>query len=123
MFTVAGAVARGRFGFSDGEVRPEIESMSYSLSLPSCFRIARSRRATYRGLPPPDGMAVQGPLWAALHCQSPSDVLVSPVIVDSHVTLLLYAQGEAGGRINNLAASRMEQVCEALSSSLLRLAG
>jgi hypothetical protein len=50
-------------------------------------------------------------------------VLVSPVIVDSHVTLLLYAQGEAGGRINNLAASRMEQVCEALSSSLLRLAG
>jgi hypothetical protein len=123
MFSVAGAVARGRFGFADGLVRPEIEGMSFSLSLPSCFRIARSRRATYRGLPPPDGMAVQGPLWAALHCQPPSDVLVSPVIVDSHVTLLLYAQGEAGGRINNLAATRMEQVCEALSSSLLRLAG
>jgi len=123
MFSVAGAVARGRFGFADGLVRPDIESMSFSLSLPSCFRIARSRRATYRGLPPPDGMAVQCPLWAALHCQPPSDVLVSPVIVDSHVTLLLYAQGEAGGHINNLAATRMEQVCEALSSSLLRLAG
>jgi hypothetical protein len=123
MFSVAGAVARGRFGFADGLVRPEIESMSFSLSLPSCFRIARSRRSVYRGLPPPDGMAVQGPLWAALHCQPPNDVLVSPVIVDSHVTLLLYAQGEAGGRINNLAATRMEQVCEALSSSLLRLAG
>jgi len=123
MFSVAGAIARGRFGFSDGEVRPDVESMSFSLSLPSCFRIARSRRATYRGLPPPDGMAVQGPLWAALRCQPPTDVLVSPVIVDSHVTLLLYAQGETGGRINSLAASRMEQVCEALSSSLLRLAG
>ena len=123
MFSVAGAVARGRFGFADGLVRPEIESMSFSLSLPSCFRIARSRRSAYRGSPPPDGMAVQGPLWAALHSQPPSDVLVSPVIVDSHVTLLLYAQGEAGGRITNLAATRMEQVCEALRSSLLRLAG
>lgn len=123
MFVVAGAVVRGRFGFSDGLVRPEVESMTFSLSLPSCFRIARSRRATYRGSPPPDGMAVQCPLWAALHCRPPSDVLVSPVIVDSHVTLMLYAQGEAGGRINNLAATWMEQVCEALSSSLLRLAG
>jgi hypothetical protein len=123
MFSVAGAVARGRFGFSAGLVRPEVESLTFSLSLPSCFRIARSRRSTYRGLPPPDGMAVQGPLWNALHCHAPVDVLVSPVIVDSHVTLFLYAQGEAGGRINNLAASRMEQVCEAMSSSLLRLAG
>jgi hypothetical protein len=123
LFSVAGAVARGRFGFADGLVRPSVESLTFSLSLPSCFRIARSRRATYRGLPPPDGMAVQGPLWAALHCQSPTEVLVSPVIVDSHVTLLLYAQGEVGGRINAAAAARMEQVCEALSSSLLRLAG
>jgi len=123
MFSVAGAVARGRFGFSDGLVRPEVESVTFSLSLPSCFRIARSRRATFRGLPPPDGMAVQGPLWAALNCPSPSEVLVSPVIVDGHVTLLLYAQGQSGARINSVAASRMEQVCEALSSSLMRLAG
>jgi hypothetical protein len=123
MFSVAGAVARGRFGFSDGLVRPEVESLTFSLSLPSCFRIARSRRSTYRGLPPPDGMAVHGPLWNVLRCEAPTDVLVSPVIVDGHVTLLLYAQGEAGGRINKLAANRMEQVCEAMSSSLLRLAG
>jgi putative methionine-R-sulfoxide reductase with GAF domain len=68
-------------------------------------------------------MAVQGPLWAALQCHAPAEVLVSPVIVDGHVTLLLYAQSEASRRITNEAASRMEQVCEALSSSLLRLAG
>jgi hypothetical protein len=123
MFIVAGALARGRFGFSDGLVRPQVEDFSFSLSLPSCFRIARSRRSTFRGQPPPDGMAVQGPLWAALQCHAPAEVLVSPVIVDGHVTLLLYAQSEAGGRISNEAASRMEQVCEALSSSLLRLAG
>ena len=122
MFAVSGATARGRFGFSDGLVRPHVENITFSLSLPSCFRIARSRRSTYRGLPPPDGMAVHGPLWAALHCQFPTEVLVSPVIVDGHVTLLLYAQGAAGGRVNDHAASRMEQVCEALSSSLLRLA-
>jgi len=122
MFAVAGAMAQGLFGFSDGRVRPEVETLRFSLSLPSCFRIARSRRATFRGLPPPDGGAVHGPLWTALCSQSSTDVLVSPVIVDGLVTLLLYAQGEHGGRINHLAASKMETVCEALSSSLLRFA-
>lgn len=122
MFSVEGAVAQGRFGFADGAVRPEVESVAISLSLPSCFRIARSRRATFRGTPPPDGMAVHRALWAALRCQPPKDALVSPVIVDGQVTLLLYAQGERGEPIDNLAAGRMEQICDALSSSLLRLA-
>jgi hypothetical protein len=123
MVAVSGAVARGRFGFSDGRVRPAMETLTFSLSLPSCFRIARSRRALYRGCPPPDGLAVHGPLWAALCCLPPTDVLVAPVIVDSHVTLLLYAQGENGCRMTSAAVERMEQVCEALGSSLLRLAG
>ncbi len=122
MFLVNGAVAQGRFGFSDGHVRPAVEQLRFSLTLPSCLRIARSRRGSFRGAPPPDGMAVQGPLWAALATDPPRDVLVSPVIVDSQVTLLLYAQGDAGGRITAMAASKMEQVREALSSSLLRLA-
>jgi hypothetical protein len=123
MFLVNGAVAQGRFGFADGHVRPEVERLRFSLTLPSCLRIARSRRASFRGAPPPDGMAVQGPLWAALRTDPPTDVLVSPVIVDAQVTLLLYAQGDAGGRITTMAASKMEQVREALSTSLLRLAG
>jgi hypothetical protein len=122
MFSVEGAVAQGRFGFSSGAVRPEVEGIAISLSLPSCFRIARSRRATFRGTPPPDGMAVHRALWAALRCQPAKDAIVSPVIVDGQVTLLLYAHGEGGEALDNLAASRMEQVCEALSSSLLRLA-
>jgi hypothetical protein len=122
MFLVSGAVAQGRFGFSDGHVRSEVERLRFSLTLPSCLRIARSRRATFRGSPPPDGMAVQGPLWAALQTDSPSEVLVTPIIVDAQVTLLLYAQSEAGGRITAMAASKMEQVRDALSSSLLRLA-
>ena len=67
-------------------------------------------------------MAVHRALWAALRCQPPKDALVSPVIVDGQVTLLLYAQGERGEPIDNLAAGRMEQICDALSSSLLRLA-
>ena len=123
MFAVAGAAAQGQFGFSNGMVRPELETMSFSLSLPSCFRIARSRRATFRGVPPPDGLVVHRGLWVALHCQPPSDVLVSPVIVDGQVTLLLYAQSEGGGPIDDFAARRMDEVCGALSSSLLRLAG
>jgi hypothetical protein len=68
-------------------------------------------------------MSVHGPLWSALGTEPPGDVLVSPVIVDGQVTLLLYAQAEPGGRIGSLAASKTEQLCDALGSSLLRLAG
>jgi hypothetical protein len=122
MFDIAGTVAQGRFGFSDGRVCPDVETLRFSLSLPSCLRIARSRRRTFRGLPPPDGRAVHQPLWAALQAPPPGEVLVAPVIVDGQVTLLLYAQGEPGSRINDVAASHVEQVCDALGSSLLRLA-
>jgi hypothetical protein len=48
--------------------------------------------------------------------------LVSPIIVDGQVTLLLYAQSEAGRGITSMAVGKMEQVREALSSSLVRLA-
>jgi hypothetical protein len=122
MFAVTGATAEGLFGFSDGHVCPEVEGLEFPLSLPSCLRIARSRRATFRGRPPPDGGAVHGPLWAALGCWPPTDVLVSPVITEGQVTLLLYAQDDGSGRIHELAADRVEQVCDALGSSLLRLA-
>jgi hypothetical protein len=67
-------------------------------------------------------MAVHGPLWSALGTEPPNDVLAAPVIVDGQVTLILYAQAELGGHIGNIAAAKIEQVCEALSSSLLRLA-
>jgi hypothetical protein len=123
LFAVRGVMAQGLFGFSNGRVRPEVERLRFSLSLPSCFRIARSRRGTFRGSPPPDGGAVQVPLWTALHSRPPDDVLVSPIIIDGAVALLLYAQGEPGSRINDLAASKMRQVCDALGHSLVRLAG
>jgi hypothetical protein len=87
------------------------------------LRIARSRRRTFRGQPPPDGRAIHLPLWAALQTPPPIEALVAPVIVDGQMTLLLYAQGEPGSRINDVAAAQMEKVCEALGSSLLRLAG
>ncbi|MGD0835296.1 MAG: hypothetical protein ABSB49_01470 [Polyangia bacterium] len=120
-FVVGGAWLAGHFGFADGEIRPAVENLRLSLSLPSCFRIARSRRALFQGMPPPDGGAVHGPLWSALATQPPRDVLVAPVIVERQVTLLLYAHGGGGGRLGQLADS-LEQVCAALGSSLLRLA-
>jgi hypothetical protein len=122
MFAVSGVLAQGRFGFSAGLVRPAVESITFSLSLPSCFRIARSRRTLWRGAPPPDGQAVHRTLWMALRCAPPSEVLVCPVIVDSQVTLLVYAQGNQGESLDSQSANRMEQVCSALGDSLLRLA-
>jgi hypothetical protein len=119
VFAVSGARVQGHFGFAEGEIRPAVEDLRFPLTLPSCFRIARSRRAIFRGLPPPDGMAVHGPLWSALGTDSPSEVLVAPVIVDGQVTLFLYAHGGCGGRFGH---DHMQDVCDALGSSLLRLA-
>jgi hypothetical protein len=123
MFTVAGFFAEGRFGYVHNSLCPAVEGVVFSLSLPSCFRIARSRRAMFKGPPPPDGLAVHKMLWTALGMPSPSEVLVCPVLVGGQITVLLYVQGKNGGPIDPLAANRMEQVCTALGDSLLRLAG
>lgn len=123
MFTVAGYFAEGRFGYAANSLCEAVEGVVFSLSLPSCFRIARSRRSMFKGPPAPDGLAVHKLLWTALGVPSPTEVLVCPVSVGGQITVLLYAQGKNGGLIDSVAANRMEHVCAALGDSLLRLAG
>ena len=122
MFIVNGVLAEGRFGYNDGSPRPGVESLVFSLSLPSCFHVAHSQGVVFLGPPSPKGEAVHRALWAALGCQPPREVLVAPVVAADRTTMLLYAQGREGGRIERFAASRLEHVCAALGNTLVRLA-
>lgn len=118
MFTVSGIFAIGRFGFGPHGMSPAVESVSFSLSLPSCFRLAHTQRATYRGAPPADSASVQQRLWTALGDEVPAQVLVAPVMVNGTIALLLYAHGRS---IDANAAGRLENICVALGSTLERV--
>lgn len=123
MFAINGVFAMGRFGYNEGTECPAVESLVFSLSLPSAFRLAHSRGTIFHGAPTPDGEPIHGPLWAALRCPPPREVLVSPVVAGGQVSLLLYAHGRKHGRIEKFAVARMEHVCSALGNTLMRLAG
>jgi hypothetical protein len=123
MFVINGVFAEGRFGYNESKPCPGIESLVFSLSLPSSFHVAYQQGVFFLGPPPSQGKAVDQQLWAALGCQPPCEVLVAPVVASERTAMLLYAQGREGGRIEKLAASRLEHVCAALGSTLVRLAG
>jgi hypothetical protein len=122
MFVVAGVFAEGRFGYNQGSPCPGIESLVFSLSLPSCFHAAYHEGSLFHGSPMPDGETVHRPLWAALGCQPPREVVVAPVVVAGQTALLLYAQGRNGARMENFAVSRLGHVSVALAQTLVRLA-
>jgi hypothetical protein len=122
MFVVAGVFAEGRFGYNQGEPRPGIESLVFSLSLPSCFQAAYREGALFHGSPTSEGETVHRPLWAALGSQPPREVVVAPVVVSGQTALLLYAQGRNGARMESFAVSRLGHVSVALAQTLVRLA-
>ena len=122
MFAMVGRFAEGRFGYNQGEPCPAVESLVFSLSLPSCFYTAHRQGTPFHGTPSPDGEAIHRSLWAALGCPPPRVVVVAPVVVSGQTALLLYGQGRNGSRIESFAVSRLGHVCEALAKTLLRLA-
>ena len=122
MFVVAGVFAEGRFGYNQGSPCAGVEGLLFSLSLPSCFHLAHRQGTLFHGSPLPDGEAVHRPLWTALGCQPPREVAVAPVVVAGQTTLLLYAQGRNGARIESFAVSRLGHICAALATTLVRLA-
>jgi hypothetical protein len=122
MFAMSGVFAEGRFGYNEGEPRPAVESLVFSLSLPSCFHTAHRQGIVFHGTPMPEGDAIHQSLWTALGCQPPREVVVAPVIVAGQTALLLYGQGRNGARIESFAVSRLGYVCAALAQTLLRLA-
>jgi hypothetical protein len=123
MFVVNGVFAEGRFGYNHGAECTAVESIVFSLSVPSCFRPAYTQGGIFHGPPPSDGQNVHRPLWLALGSEPPREVLVAPVIAAGQTALLLYAQGRKGGHMEKFAVNRMEHVAAALANTLVRLAG
>ncbi len=123
MFAVSGVFVQGRFGYNQGAPCPRVEGLVFSLSVPSSFHEAYQRGEVFHGAPGPEGEPVHRLLWQALGCEPPREVLVAPVITAGQIPILLYAQGRNNGRIEKFAAARMEHVCSALASTLMRLAG
>jgi hypothetical protein len=121
MFVINGVFAEGRFGYNEGSPCPGVERLVFSLSLPSCFHVSYNQGVVFLGPPSSEGKVVHQPLWAALGCQPPREVLVAPVVVAERTAMLLYAQGREGGRIEKFVASRLEHVCAALGNTLVRL--
>ena len=122
MFVVSGGNAEGRFGYNQGLPCAGVEGLTFSLSLPSCFHLAYLQGTLFHGSPLPDGEAVHRPLWTALGCPPPREVVVAPVVVAGQTALLLYAQGRNGARVESFTVSRLGHVCAALASTLVRLA-
>jgi len=122
MFVVAGVFAEGRFGYNQGSPCPGVESLVFSLSLPSCFHTAYRQGSLFHGAPSLDGDTVHKPLWAALGCPPQREVVVAPVVVSGQTALLLYGQGRNGARLENFAVSRLNHVSAALAKTLVRLA-
>lgn len=123
MFVVDGVLALGRFGYNQGLPCPSVESLAFALSLPSCLGSAFRQGALFHGPPPPEGSSIHQPLWNALGCQPPCDVLVAPVVAAGQTPILLYAQGRNGGRIDQFSVGRLEHVSAAVADTLVRLAG
>ena len=121
MFVVNGIFAQGRFGYCGGAECPAVESLVLSLTPPSALRMAHSRRRVFHGTPPAEGESIHGPLWAALRCSPPPEIVVAPVVAGGAVSLLLYAHGPV--RVDGSSVSRMVKVCSALGNTLVRLAG
>jgi hypothetical protein len=123
MFAINGVLAEGRFGYNEGVACPGVESLVFSLSLPSCLRSALGQRTVVYGSPSPEGDAVHRALWSALGCAPPREVLAAAVVAADRPAILLYAHGRRGGRIEKPTAARLEKVCAALGNTLVRLAG
>jgi hypothetical protein len=123
MFAINGVLAEGRFGYNEGVACPGVESLVFSLSLPSCLRSALRERTVVYGSPSSEGDAVHRALWSALGCAPPREVLAAAVVAADRPAILLYAHGRRGGRIEKPTAARLEKVCAALGSTLVRLAG
>jgi hypothetical protein len=121
MFVVDGVFASGRFGYNLGNPCPAIESMVFSLSVPSCLRDAYGSRSVYHGPPQLDGETVHRPLWNALRTTPPADVVVAPVVVAEQIPILLYAQARGGMKVDGFTVERFVRVAEAVATALLRL--
>lgn len=121
VFIVRGETAHVWRGFAPGVEARAIETIAFPLSMPSVFRLAKERAATFRGPPPPEGVYLHTQIWKYLHTEPPADVVVVPIAIGQRVISMVYAQATDASRLPSDYAQELQAVCTAAASAFVRL--
>jgi hypothetical protein len=121
IFRLRDADAQAWRGYAPGVDPSNIETIAFPMSMPSMFRTAKERAATFRGPPPVEGAHLQNQIFKYLRCTSPAECVVIPVTIAERIVLLVYAHASDGGRLPETGVQELQAMCTATGSSLLRL--
>ena len=121
VFLLRGKEAQAWRGYAPATDAQSIETIVFPISVPSMFRMAQERGATFRGSPPPEGAHLHAQLWKYLRCQAPTESLVVPVRIAERVIVLVYAHAADGGSLSEGAVEELQAMCNAAGSSFVRL--
>ncbi|MFN0060972.1 MAG: hypothetical protein ACKVPX_00435 [Myxococcaceae bacterium] len=122
VFWVREGHAQGVFGFGPRVTPLTLARLRIPLSAASCLRAAYSQRHAFAGTPPRDGVVVHTTLWNAVGAESaPREVLVVPILVQSHVVGLVYAHPGGGASVAPGRAEETSRLAAAAATALLRL--
>lgn len=121
IFLLRGPTAHVWRGFAPGVEARAIETIAFPLSMPSIFRTARDRAATFRGPPPSDGVYLHTQIWKYLHSEPPADVVVIPIAIGERVICLVYAHATDASKLPNDWVQELQAVCSAVASAFVRM--
>jgi hypothetical protein len=121
VFLLRGTTANVWRGFAPGLEARAIESIAFPMSMPSMFRTAKERAATFRGAPPPEGVYLHTQIWKYLHSEPPADVVVIPISIGGRVICLVYAHATDASRLPDEHVRDLQAVCTAVASAFVRM--
>ena len=121
IFLLRGATAHVWRGFAPGVEARAIETIAFPMSMPSMFRTAKERAATFRGPPPSDGVSLHTQIWKYLHCEPPADVVVIPITIGERVICLVYAHATDASKLPDDYVQELQAVCTAVISAFVRM--
>lgn len=121
VFLVRGTTAHVWRGFAPGVEARAIETIAFPLSMPSMFRLAKEREATFRGPPPAEGVYLHTQIWKYLHSEPPADVVVVPVMIGQRVICMVYAHATDASKLPNDYVQELQAVCTAAASTFIRM--
>lgn len=114
-------LALGWKGFAPGVDADVLETLSVPLRSPSVLRIAYERKALFRGVPPPDGAALNNRMWKLLRSPAPQEVICAPVVLKERVVLLVYAHAADAGVLPSNALVDTSVLCTSAAAGFARL--
>jgi hypothetical protein len=121
IFVMRGANAHVWRGFAPGVDARAIETIAFPMSMPSMFKAAKDRMATFRGPPPSEGVYLHTQIWKYLHAEPPADVVVVPIGIGERVICLVYAHATDSSRLPSDFVEELQAVCSAAANAFVRL--